>query len=48
MVYLFNRIRDGRIKSVAECEMGEEQQGFSRGRGVHSGTIGGKETGGIG
>ena len=31
------RILDGRIRRIVECEMGEEQQGFRRGRGTADG-----------
>ena len=30
-------ILDGRIRRIVECEMGEEQQGFRRGRGTADG-----------
>ena len=30
-------IMDGRIRRIVECEMGEEQQGFRRGRGTADG-----------
>ena len=29
---ILERILDGRIRRIVECEMGEEQQGFRRGR----------------
>ena len=31
------RILDGRIRRIVECEMGEEEQGFRRGRGTADG-----------
>ena len=34
---VLERILDGRIRRLVECEMGEEQQGFRRGRGTADG-----------
>ena len=34
---VLERVLDGRIRRIVECEMGEEQQGFRRGRGMADG-----------
>ena len=36
---MLERILDGRIRRILECEMGEEQQGFRRGRGMVDGDV---------
>ena len=36
---MLERILDGRIRRIVECEMGEEQQGFRRGSGTADGTL---------
>ena len=37
VVKVLERILDGRIRRIVECEMGKEQQGFRRGRGMADG-----------